>query len=634
MSEVKIIINYKGIITTALCSIDDKIEDIFKTIENNIQKKTNELFFCYNGIVIDINKKFSEIINKIDKERKEMDIIAFNIQSTIIDDKYIQSKDIICPKCNESILININEYKINIYSCKNGHEKKNIKFSEFEDIQKINLSKIICEKCRVNNMGNTYNNEFFRCLKCNINICPLCKSCHDNNHNIIEYNKMNYICNIHNEIYIKYCKRCRKNMCKLCEKDHYNHEKIYYENILTNENRINELKDYVGKLKNEIKDIIFKLNNLLINMDQYYEISNKIINNTNRNYEILVNKNEFMKYNNIIINDIKNIIDHNDIEDKIKDIINIYNKMNLNNKNKDINNPENYVIAEVKIKNEDINKNIRIINSYEQAARENNWGFEKKCQNEKEIKDNCEILINNKLIKFNYYHKFNKEGNYTIQYSFKQNLKNINHLFYGCESLTNIDLSKFNTQNVINMRSIFCDCKSLIKINLSNLNTQNVIYMYGIFSGCESLININLSDFKTENVIDMSYMFYECKSLININLFTFNTQNVTDMSYMFSGCISLININLFNFNTQNVTDMSYMFSGCESLTNINLFNFKTENVTNMRRMFNRCKSLTNINLSDFNTQKVTKMSDIFYGCTSLTKNNVITKDKNLLNELI
>ena len=51
-------------------------------------------------------------------------------------------------------------------------------------------------------------------------------------------------------------------------------------------------------------------------------------------------------------------------------------------------------------------------------------------------------------------------------------------------------------------------------------------------------------------------------------------------------------------------------------------------------MFNRCKSLTNINLSDFNTQKVTKMSDIFYGCTSLTKNNVITKDKNLLNELI
>ena len=32
-----------------------------------------------------------------------------------------QSKDIICPICNEICLINLNDYKITFSNCKNGH---------------------------------------------------------------------------------------------------------------------------------------------------------------------------------------------------------------------------------------------------------------------------------------------------------------------------------------------------------------------------------------------------------------------------------------------------------------------------------------------------------------------------------
>ena len=60
-----------------------------------------------------------------------------------------------------------------------------------------------------------------------------------------------------------------------------------------------------------------------------------------------------------------------------------------------------------------------------------------------------------------------------------------------------------------------------------------------MFSHCESLTNINLSNFNTQNVTNMSYMFADCKSLKNINLSNFNTQNVTNMSRMFSHCESL-----------------------------------------------------------------------------------------------
>ena len=34
-------------------------------------------------------------------------------------------------------------------------------------------------------------------------------------------------------------------------------------------------------------------------------------------------------------------------------------------------------------------------------------------------------------------------------------------IFYKCNSLTNIDLSNFNTQNVTNMSGMFSKCESL-----------------------------------------------------------------------------------------------------------------------------------------------------------------------------
>ena len=79
--------------------------------------------------------------------------------------------------------------------------------------------------------------------------------------------------------------------------------------------------------------------------------------------------------------------------------------------------------------------------------------------------------------------------------------------------------------------------------------------------------------------------------------------------------------------------MYKMFYGCSSLTNIDLSNFNTNNVTDMSWMFSECSSLTNIDLSNFNTNNVTDMSGMFSGCNKLTKNNIIVKDKRILEKL-
>ena len=220
---------------------------------------------------------------------------------------------------------------------------------------------------------------------------------------------------------------------------------------------------------------------------------------------------------------------------------------------------ENYIIAEFDIKGD--NQNIRIINSYDEANKSIKDIFKntKNYENEKEIKENCEIRINDELIPFSYFHIFNKKGKHRIKYTFMVNMKKVNYLFKCCYFLTDIDLSKFNGDNIINMKSMFDSCINLKNINLTNFNTHNVKDMRSLFHTCKSLTSLNLSNLNTNNVIDMGFMFCQCLSLTKLDLFNFNTNNVKSITRMFSGCSSLTNIDLSNFNTNNVIDMAFMF---------------------------------------------------------------------------
>ena len=394
-----VIFSFKGINTIIQCNKEDKMKDICNKYANKIGIDINLIYFLYNGIQLNLELTLNQQINNIDRDKNEINILVYEkLKSTIIIDEGIkESKEIICPKCKENCKIKINDYKIKLYDCKNKHEIDNILLDEYNNTQKINEINIICEICNKNNKYKSYNKQFYICLKCNKNICLLCKSKHDNNHKIIDYDRKNYICNNHNEIYISYCNECKINLCLQCEiKHNNNHEIINYRNILPDENKIREeMKEFrnkIDRLNSKINNIINILNKVKENIEIYYKINNEIINNykiEDRNYEILYNINEIR--NNIKIKDIDEIINNNNINNEIKNIINIYNKMIINNKtniplinneNKIIKDRENNNVNEIKIIYK-INKNDTEIKLFGQKFIKNN-------------KDKCKYIYEDK----------------------------------------------------------------------------------------------------------------------------------------------------------------------------------------------------------------------------------------------
>ena len=276
MAEVKIL--YNGYQTIIQYQSNEKLEEIFKRFKIKINAENKELVYLYNGEMI---KDENIIISKLSTE-KIITILAYdsnNLPSNI--KNLVKSDYVICPNCKESAILDEEDYKLIIYGCQNEHTTKNILINKFNEYQKIDYSKIICNNCN-NNINNTFKNEFYICDICKINLCPICKSKHDKKHKIIKYKNKEYKCNIHNEKYISYCNKCKKNLCMICENNHKDHEKIYLGKLIIEDDKIikkmEEMKKEIDIFNNDIKEKINKLNKIIENIEEYYNIINEIYN--------------------------------------------------------------------------------------------------------------------------------------------------------------------------------------------------------------------------------------------------------------------------------------------------------------------------------------------------------------------
>ena len=204
------------------------------------------------------------------------------------------------------------------------------------------------------------------------------------------------------------------------------------------------------------------------------------------------------------------------------------------------------------------------------------------------------------------------------------NVTNMYSMFYECNRLTSLDLSKFDTSQVTNMNRMFYFCSRLTSLDVSNFNTSEVTGMSDMFYFCGSLTSLDVSNFNTSKVTNMSAMFCSCEGLTSLDVSNFNTSNVTNMKEMFFRCEGLTSLDVSSFNTSNVTGMQMMFCQCKKLTNLNLNNFDTSKVTDMSRMFYICSSLKNLDFRNAAFDKVTNYGDMFIGISSNI--NIITKD--------
>ena len=188
-------------------------------------------------------------MNSTDKTKNKMNVLVVSTDSVVgnNDQKQneinciIKSKELICPKCRENILIKFDNYNITLYNCKNKHKEENISFNKFEETQKIDLSKIICNSCKERNKSNEYNNEFYKCLTCNIDLCPLCLKQHDQNLDLFMETSAKTGYNT-KDILIE--------AAKLLYREYYKHEKKIESNIKIDNNFSNDNNKIRNKNEN------------------------------------------------------------------------------------------------------------------------------------------------------------------------------------------------------------------------------------------------------------------------------------------------------------------------------------------------------------------------------------------------
>ena len=169
-------------------TIHVNLNDLFSSACDKYYKKSeikpNSVFFMTNSMILPGTKRIIDLMDETEKTSQRMHILVFPLDVERNDKIISESKEIICPKCYEPCRIKIQDYIIYLNGCKDNHSLA-INLDKFNESQKIDLTKIICNICKVKNMGNIYDNVFFSCLTCNKNMCVLCKSLHKNNHSII-----------------------------------------------------------------------------------------------------------------------------------------------------------------------------------------------------------------------------------------------------------------------------------------------------------------------------------------------------------------------------------------------------------------------------------------------------------------
>ena len=414
-------------------------------------KEKKNLCFLNNGSILNEQLLITSI--RPNDENKII-ILVNDINTNSTGGPYFKkSENIICPQCKESIIISVKGYKIFLSQCKNGHKYDNLLLSQFNELQTEDISQILCGICK-KSKSQTFENKMSFCFDCKINICNLCISIHDNNHNIIEYEKKNYICENDGEHFTSYCQTCKKNLCVSCENEHSQHEVIPFSKLMKNKNELikqnTNLKKDVDNFKKIINDITKKLNKVRDNIDIYFDINKMLINSTKRtyrNYEELVSINE-INNNNTIQTDINSIINENNINNQIKGIMEMYKKMEFeeeiqnpsqNNENNDNNTNINQVV-----------NNNNIINNEQNQIQEN--------QNNKNINTNNSEMNQNVI---------NNEVNQNV------NNNEVNKNVINNEINQNVINNEVN-QNVIN-NEININNQNQVNNNNNTKNTNNII---------------------------------------------------------------------------------------------------------------------------------------------------------------
>lgn len=168
---VEIEIKYKDDSMCLQCDENGILKNILEKSNKEILPDISSLYFVYSGNIIDINFSFSQLATKLDKERKKMSILAYDVyDSEKKNNKLNNSSNPICKICGANVKIKLIDYKMVLYPCANGHKDKIYLLRDYEYFQNLYFSKKLkCDVC------NEKGINFFIVIIVNINYVLLVK---------------------------------------------------------------------------------------------------------------------------------------------------------------------------------------------------------------------------------------------------------------------------------------------------------------------------------------------------------------------------------------------------------------------------------------------------------------------------
>lgn len=113
---------------------------------------------------------------------------------------------------------------------------------------------------------------------------------------------------------------------------------------------------------------------------------------------------------------------------------------------------------------------------------------------------------------------------------------NMDGMFYGCNMLTTLDLTGFNTANVSSMQAMFKNCIKLeeIKLDPTKFTDDSLTNVFRMFDNCNALKQIDFRGFKGEKLENAQSWFAHCKNLEYIDLSNFDGgSNITNLKWTF-----------------------------------------------------------------------------------------------------
>ena len=111
---VEIEFNFEQRRVTMQANLDDYLSTIINKYCAKTQLDKNSVIFITHSMQIKEDKKVKEIMNQIENINKRMYIAVFPLIKDENESVFVDSKDIICPKCSNLCRIKIEDYNVKL----------------------------------------------------------------------------------------------------------------------------------------------------------------------------------------------------------------------------------------------------------------------------------------------------------------------------------------------------------------------------------------------------------------------------------------------------------------------------------------------------------------------------------------